>query len=216
MAIEKWRGIHVNSKQLLCCSAAFTVLVLAGCATRQPLDTSVSGPDPKLTLTAYKAEGKLVALVAGTRVAQVRGNSDYIPLEVAIVNKGLKGLALTPESFELIDENGTRYPVVAHAELARNYGDIDTDRRLAELPGVIAGLYGSYTRVDSVLTTSFDKPLAQDLFIPRFSYAVDFLYFAAPAAGVRGHRFELFMTSPDLEDPVFVKFAVKGKKNGNS
>jgi len=204
----------MKSKRLIFCSAVLAALVLAGCATRQPMDTSVSGPDPKLTLTSYKAEGKLIALVAGTRVAQVRGDGDYIPLEVAIVNKGLKGLALTAESFELLDEDGNRYPVVAHAELARNYGDIDTDRRLAELPSVIAGLYASYTRVDSVLTTSFDKPLAQDLFIPRFSYAVDFLYFASPAAGVGGHRFELFMTSPDLEDPVFVKFAVKGKSNG--
>jgi hypothetical protein len=87
---------------------------------------------------------------------------------------------------------------------------------LAELPAVIAGTYGSYIRVDSVLTTSFDKPLAQDLHVPRRSYAVDFLYFAAPETGVRGHRFELFMTSPDLEDPIFVKFVVKGKANDKS
>ena len=59
-----------------------------------------------------------------------------MPVEVAVVNKGLPGLTLTPESFFLVNEEGRRYPAVGGKELADNYGDVDVDRRL----GVVAGL----------------------------------------------------------------------------
>jgi hypothetical protein len=30
-----------------------------------------------------------------------------------------------------------------------------------------------------------------------------------PATGLKGHKFELAMTAPELTDPIFVKFEVK-------
>ena len=55
-------------------------------------------------------------------------------------------------------------------------------------------------------TTSVVRDLIS---LPKFGYMNDFLYFPRPPAGVKGHYFELFMSSPDLPDPAFVKFEVK-------
>jgi hypothetical protein len=34
-------------------------------------------------------------------------------------------------------------------------------------------------------------------------------YFPTPPGGVKGHLFELHVSSPDLVDPIFVKFEVR-------
>ena len=44
--------------------------------------------------------------------------------------------------------------------------------------------------------------------LPKFGYMVDFIYFPEPPGGISGQRFELFLDSPSLEEPVFVKFEV--------
>ena len=42
--------------------------------------------------------------------------------------------------------------------------------------------------------------------MPRFSYAVDFVYFPQPQNGIRGRHFEMFLYAEELENPVFVRF----------
>lgn len=190
---------------LACCVA------VAACATRSTRPAS-SAEDPKFSLSSYIEEGDLVALIVGTRPTGHRADENYIPFEVAIVNKGLKGLTLTRESFTLVDEQGNEYPTVGRDELSRGYGNIDLDRRLGEIAPVVRGRYTSYKQVPSTLTPSFDKPLEQKLSLYRFSYALDFLYFPRPPTGVRGHHFEVFMRAPELEDPVFVRVKVPGKR----
>ena len=44
--------------------------------------------------------------------------------------------------------------------------------------------------------------------MPRFGVIIDFLYFPMPSTGLKGHRFELFLDTPELEDPLFVRFVV--------
>ncbi len=45
--------------------------------------------------------------------------------------------------------------------------------------------------------------------LPKFGYFIDFVYFPKPEGGISGHRFDLFLSSPALPDPVFVKFEVE-------
>ncbi|NIM01294.1 MAG: hypothetical protein GTN89_12530, partial [Acidobacteria bacterium] len=52
----------------------------------------------------------LMTLIVDTRATRYREQSPYIPLEIAIANNGLRQIALTRESFTLIDEAGNRYP----------------------------------------------------------------------------------------------------------
>lgn len=185
-----------------------TTLALAACAStarRAPGDV-----DPKLSQSSYIEEGNLLALIVGTRVARYREERGYIPFEVGVVNKGLASLSFTAESFTLIDEEGNRYSTVGFEELKNGYGNIDLDRRLEELAPVVRGSYQSYQERPSTLTASFDKPIVQRVSLPKYTFAVDIIYFPKPSTGVKGKRFELFLTAPELQDPAFVKFEVAG------
>lgn len=189
---------------------AFAVLIPAmfgGCyrtETRSPTDL-----DFKLDNTSYVEEGDLLALIVSTRVAFVRDHENYMPLEVAVANKGMPSLSLTAESFTLTDQDGRSYPAVSGAELRRAI-NVDVDRRLGTLAPVVRSRYGNYAFQPGTFTTSFDYPIQRDVNLPRFSWTIDLIYFPKPAGGVRGRSFELFMNAPELDDPVFVRFAVGG------
>ena len=183
-----------------------SLLVVQGCAGPKR-DPDV---DFKLTNTAYMEDGDLVAFVVSVRAALQRENRPYVPFQIAVVNKDLTGLTINREYFELIDENGNRYAPVGFEELRKDYGNIDLDKRLGDLEGVIRGKYQSYEQQPSTLTASFDRPTLLVTKLPRFSYLVDWLYFPMPEGGIKGRRFELFLNAPELPDPVFVKFRVSG------
>ena len=187
------------------------VLVASACVPK-PSGVSADAIEPKLTLTTFIEDGAVIALVVGTRPAYTVYDRNYIPFEVAVVNKGLASISLSRELLVLVDDQGNRYPVIGPDELTREYnGSIDTDQRLTESLGVLLGKYQAYEYVPSNLTPSFDRPVELNrVFIPRYSWTHDFVYFATPPGGVRGKRFELFLNSPELEDPVFVRFQVPG------
>jgi hypothetical protein len=185
-------------------------VVLSGCVTGVRVDDP-SAVDRKFALSSYIEEGKLVALVVGTRPARISNCQGYMPLEIGIANKGLKSLSLTPESFTLIDSAGSRYPMVYSKELYEHYGRVDTDRRLGEVLPVLRAKFQAYAAVPSNFTPSFDRPMdRRRLYLPRYSFTYDLIYFPCPGKGIRGQVFELFMTAPELPDPVFVRFEVGG------
>ena len=64
----------------------------------------------------------------------------------------------------------------------------------------------SPTRALSVGGTNIVRDLVS---LPKHGFLIDFIYFPAPATGIRDQPFELFVDSPDLETPVFVKFEVR-------
>lgn len=183
-----------------------------GCANhnRSPSDSS-SGLDPKLSQFTYIEEGDLVAFAVSTRPTRYRLDRKFIPLEIAVANKGLPQLSLTPESFTLVDAQGKQYPAVGRDELSRGYGSTGVDRRLGEIAAVFNSKFSSYTRVNSNLSPSFDRPVPRDVFLPRFGYIVDFVYFPRPEGEIVNKPLELVMRAPELPDPVFVRFEIKGK-----
>ena len=201
------------------------LVVLAGsCATRQAIrGQETNGLDRKLSTFAFIEEGDLVTFIVDTRATFYREKTSYIPLEISVANKGLRQLRLTRESFTLIDADGNRYPVASPEELMRGYEFLDLDRNppLAELRGITDGKFGAYTKYPSKFSpTRMGNPgltvaaggstLVRDsVSLPRFGVLFDFIYFTQPKTGLKGQRFELFLESPDLENPVFVKFMVK-------
>ena len=185
---------------------AGSLIAIPGCAGPKR-DPDV---DFKLTNTAYMEEGDLVAFVVSVRAALQREDSNYVPFQIAIMNKGLTGLTVNREFFELIDEDGKRYAPVGFEELRQGYGSTDLDRRLGDIEGVIENKYQTYEQQPSTLTPSFDRPTLLVTKLPRFSYLVDWLYFPMPEGGIKERRFELFLNAPELPDPVFVRFRVTG------
>jgi hypothetical protein len=193
---------------------ALTLLLLGtvSCAPRPlPRASAPAQVDPKFSMTSYIEDGNLVTLIVGTRPTRYREERAYIPLEVAVANKGLTSLTLTRESFTLVDQDGQRYPAATPRELAERYGNLDLDRRLGEIEPVVASRFISYSRIPSNFSPGFDVPIERRvLHLPRFGYALDYLYFPRPGTGVLGRRFELFVNAPELPSPVFVRFEVEG------
>ena len=122
-------------------------------------------------------------------------------------------LTVTPESFTLIDQDRNRYPVANPRELIEGYDRLTIDRELGELPGIVFNKFAAYTQYPSNFSPTDNAArlaVVRDLIsLPKFGYMIDFIYFPTPPGGIRDQRFELFMDSPDLEDPVFVKFEVR-------
>lgn len=190
--------------------------LLTSCAGRRELrGQEVTGLDRKLATFSYIEDGDLVEFIVSTKPTRYREEGPYIPLEIAIGNRGLKQLTLTRESFVLIDENKNRYPAANPKELMQNYNFLDWDRKLSELAGLVDARFATFTRYPSKFSPTRDiqtsrSSLVRDMVsLPKFGYLIDYLYFRLPETGVKGHRFELFMQAPELEDPVFVKFEVK-------
>ena len=201
--------------------AAALAIVLAACGTRQPIEgRSPDDLDRKLSTFAFIEEGDLVTFIVDTQAARYRDNSPFMPVEIAISNNGVKSLVITRESFELIDENGTRYPAASPRELYEGYDFLDIDRdHLAELELIVYGKFAAYTRYESKFSpthlsardmTLLSATTVRDMVsLPRFGYLIDFIYFPKPETGIKGHRFELFLNAQGVDNPVFVKFEVK-------
>lgn len=172
--------------------------------------------DRKLSTFAYIEEGKLATFIVDTRPTRYRDGEKYVPVEVAVANRGVKIMTLTRESFTLADEKGNRYPCASPKELLETYDFLDLDRNLTELPEIVFNRFGAMTEYPSKFSptrrSSRDGELAtvtDTVQLPKFGYLMDVLYFPMPGTGLRGHKFELAMTAPELTDPIFVKFEVK-------
>jgi hypothetical protein len=193
-----------------------TLLVLGlfplSCATREPIrGREVTGLDKKLSKFAFIEEGKIITLIVDMWPARDRDDQAYMPLEIAVANTGVRSLALSRESFTLIDEEGNRYPMASPTELIDHYPMLDFDRNLAELEGIAFAKFSAFTRYDSNFSPLNEpgRVIIDKTNVPRFGYVIDFIYFPKPVTGILGKKFELFLDSPQLEEPVFVKFEVR-------
>lgn len=196
------------------------LLCTASCSFKESIrGQPTTGLDRKLSTFAYIEEGDLMTLIVDINATRYREGSPYMPLEIAVVNRGLRQIVLTRESFTLIDAEGNRYPTASPTELIENYEFLDLDRnQMAELPGIVfnkfAALQQYPSRFSPMRTAKmFENNVVRDLVsLPRHGYIMDFIYFPTPPSGIEGQRFELFVDSESLEDPVFVKFEVPARR----
>jgi hypothetical protein len=191
-------------------------ILAASCATRQPIrGQEARGFDKKLSTYAYIEEGDILTFIVGTRPARDKDGYGYVPFEIAIANHGLRKLELTLESFTLIDKDGNRYPSATARELLQGYNMLDFDRNLGELASIVFNRFGAMARYPSNFspteTLNVDgTAIVRDLVsLPKHGFLIDFIYFPEPASGIRDQPFELFLDSPDLDEPVFIKFEVR-------
>lgn len=201
------------------CAVLALVLTLAtaSCARRQVIGMPNGDTDKKLSAFAFMEEGNLLTFIVDARTTRDRGNEKFIPFEIAVLNRGLKDMTLTRESFTLIDAEGNRYPCASPRELLEGYSPLDFDRRLAELDGIVANRFSANTRYPSMFSpvrvgqaSPFTSTLVRDsVSVPQHSFIIDFIYFPTPKGGVMNKNFEIFLNAPELSDPVFVKLIVK-------
>ncbi len=185
--------------------------VMAGCITSRYTERDVRGLDRRLDSFTYIEEGDLAVLCISTYATRFHEEDRYIPLEVAIANRGLRSLTLTRESFTLVDEAGNRYPLVPTKELLENYEKQDFDRKFAHIFSVVIAKFDLYQPVQSNFAPErwSNRIVIDRVELPKFGYTVDMLYFDQPKTGLKGKKFELFITAEELEEPIFVRFIVE-------
>ncbi len=193
-------------------------LVLPSCATREPLrGQEAPATDRKLSTFAFIEEGDLASLIVSTKATRYRGKDPYVPLELCLANRGLKKITLTRESFTLLDADGRRYPCAGPRELMERYDFLDLDRRLMELEDIVFHRFANFVRYDSKFSptrTPSPDPAVSNLVhdrvtLPEFGYLIDLIYFPKPESGLVGKPLELFVSAPELRNPIFVKFVVQ-------
>jgi hypothetical protein len=197
---------------ILACAVVLVSLAGTACLRHETIESEMPAErvDRKLSRFAFLEDGRLAAFVVSTQATMFREKEKYIPLEFCIANRDLNELSIVRESFTLVDEEGNRYPVAQPKELLDGYPHLDQDRqRFSELYGLVSTRFSAFNQYPSKLTpTRSGRPVQDETDVPKFGVAIDFLYFPTPPTGVRGKRFELFLDTPQLEDPLFVRFTV--------
>ncbi len=199
-------------------SLGLALTLASGCATSGSSLPQEEGLNPRLTRFAYLEEGKLVTLAADTEALRNRDKQPVIPVAIVIANNGLPRLTLTRESLTLIDDQGRRYALASVPE-GRKIGALAIhDYRQSEyFFGVLSNRFTAHTFLRTVF---FPIPVTERRFeqrgllqehteLPKQSWTYDIVYFPHPEGSILGRKFELWLNTKELEQPVFVKFAVR-------
>lgn len=166
--------------------------------------------DAKYDQFTYVVEGDPVAVGVASYVARYREKEDYMPLEIGIANKMLEKLTLTRNSFTLIDEQGNEYSLTPVDELLENYHKQEADLKLSHITQISRDLFGGLDQVESNFQPGrvSDKLVMDKVELPKWYYMIDMLYFQRPAAGIRGKKFTFRINTPEIEQPIQVRFRV--------
>jgi len=195
------------------------LLAVAGCASGFNDLPQEPGFSPRLTRFTYLEEGKLVSLAADTEATLQREKQKFIPVGIGIANLGLgKPLTLSRESFTLVDDQGKKYSLATVQE-ARSLAGLQTyDLKLEQT--FVEVLNNRFTTMMSVPMVFFPVQSTEPQYarrgivrdrveLPIRSWAWDVLYFPHPEGKLKGRKYELWLDAPELEEPIFVRFAVK-------
>jgi hypothetical protein len=202
----------------LAAAALLSIVAAAGCASLFGGLPQEEGLHPRLTRFAYLEEGKLVSLAVDTEAARRRTDAEYIPLAVGVANIGLDRLVINRESFTLVDDAGNRYPLAGIKELRASKPNVMYDYRLtAQFRGVYASRFEIWPRMPAVFfpvpssePALRDRGVARDrVELSQKTWMEDLLYFPRPEGKLLDRRYELWLDTEQLENPVFVKFAIK-------
>ncbi|RMG46294.1 MAG: hypothetical protein D6718_05830 [Acidobacteria bacterium] len=183
----------------------------AGCAVWNLPLPQEPGLHPQLTPYSYLEEGRLVSFLVDTEAARRREDRPLVPLAVGVANIGLDHLTLTRESFTLVDDAGRRYAMAGVDEVRRGGPLPSYDRRLsAHAEGAFTGRFPFWPAVPAAFFPGVEEGLADSrVQLPQRSKMFTLLYFPHPAGRWLGRRYELWLDAAELEEPVFVKFAVR-------
>ena len=195
------------------------LLAAAGCASGFNDLPQEPGFSPRLTRFTYLEEGKLVSLAADTEATLQREKQKFIPVGIGIANLGLgKPLTLSRESFTLVDDQGKKYSLATVQE-ARSLAGLQTyDLKLEQT--FVEVLNNRFTTMMNVPMAFFPVQSTEPQYarrgivrdrveLPIRSWAWDVLYFPHPEGKLKGRKYELWLDAPELEEPIFVRFAVK-------
>lgn len=189
------------------------VLVLSACASsagRSPADAEKLSA--KLTPFTYYDEGDLAFIGADTRAAQYIKDESMFPVGIAIVNKTLKSMTISRESFTLEDGQGKRYPLVSYEEFRASYRRSNTDDRLSDnFVESMIGRFINFSRTPLRLfpNTGSNNNVRNETEIARRQMALGYVYFPVPEGGVHQRTFRLLVKMKEFPETFVVRFKVR-------
>jgi hypothetical protein len=187
------------------------LVILASCAYRRSTTpvTTGSEPAPSQTLapSVYFEEGDLVFLGVNVHLAQFRLDADLIPVEVAVANKRLKTLTVSPERITLRSLDGTTWPVATPEESAGKSLRSSFDRKLMPVAfeKIVDLRFSTYRYVPSTFgLRGGNRTMTRTAEMGRRTWTLAQLWFPNPGGDLKGKLFEVWLEAPELPDPVFV------------
>jgi hypothetical protein len=129
-----------------------------------------------------------------------------IPLEIAIANRGLHTLTVTPESITLRTAAGQRFPVARPEESAGSSLRSSFDRKLMPVPfiEILELRFSTYQFVP--LTTGLrdgNLSITRTVKMAKNSWTMAQVWFPHPGDEMKGRIYEVWLEAPELPDPVF-------------
>jgi hypothetical protein len=197
----------------LCRFVAATLLLfpgLVGCASSRsapPQDVSpVQAPSPTLAPSIFYEEGNLVFLGVNAHLARFHLDKELIPFEIAIANRGLHTLTVTPERITLRTAAGQRFPVAQPEESTGSSLRSSFDRKLMPVPfdEILELRFSTYQFVP--LTTGLrggNQTISRTVKMARNSWTMAQVWFPHPGEEMKGKVYEIWLEAPELTDPVF-------------
>ena len=178
--------MRIKSTAAMCVvlSSLFAVAVGNGCSkVMQP--TVAENRYRKFTGTAYTSSGDRFNLIVDTRASRVAERQEFLPLQIAFLNRSQERISVFRESFVLETSDRTRIPLVAYSEFIENYPRHRVDLRVGiSFLEAINGRYPSppFTKRNLEffpLRESGDVP-RDDIHVRQGEMAIGFIYFRLP------------------------------------
>ena len=189
-----------------------SLLLLSGCSRfKKPLTEAGATEQPKLSRFAYINEGRVLHLIVDVRAARIGGHQDFLPLQIALLNRSKQDLVINRESFTLETPDRTLLPLASYEEFERDYPRHRVDLRIGR--ELIETLGGRYPAPPFKWRDLAFFPLRESGTVPRDEIslrqgemAIGYVYFrlAEPGALPDPGKCKLLLSPTSLDDEFVV------------
>lgn len=170
-------------------------------------------PSKSLSFATYKEHVGRVKVIVGSSAAALNDGEAYFPLQIGV---GVRGrgpeLTFTDESFTLIDQDGTRYPMASLNEIRATDGLLEFNEQLFRSQPLVTGQ--QFTNSVYIQSDFFPRAGVRiaTVHLSRESFFVDAIYFPRPNVGLSG-LLTLRIQPSGADTPIDVRFEIplKGK-----
>jgi len=188
---------------------AMTVLA-AGCVMSRSTAPGTTPSEPvaseTLAPSVFYEEGKLIFLGVNVHIARFKLEDDLVPVEIAIANKGIEQIRVSPEHITLRSLDGEAWPVASAEESAGSSLRSSFDRKLMPVPFVdlVKLRFPNYRHMPSTFNLRRgNMSMTRAVDMRKHTWTLAQIWFPNPGGELKGKLFEVWLDSPELPEPVF-------------
>lgn len=186
------------------------IVLATGCvmsrSTAPATTPSTPVPSPTLAPSIFYEEGDLVFLGVNVHIARFSLDADLLPVEIAVANKGIEQLRVSPEHITLRSPDGKSWPMASPEESAGSSLRSEFDRKLMPVPfrDIVELRFPNYTHIPSTFgLRGGNRTMTRTVEMRRNTWTLAQIWFPNPGGELKGKLFEIWLDSPELPEPVF-------------